>query len=178
VSVVAQQDIEYRRFSGYLDARHPQGTWFGVVTAVGDATGSLLALDLVFGRPTVLTLSSQIYSVESVAIRSSENVTRVARLFAVNMSGPSNLSLQHELSVTLGALALGADNALDAQDLAFLPLFLGSQRTAGTTASFSVILNNVNTISYRFEAEGYWWAARSVLPDGGPQRPPTGLYRA
>jgi len=35
----------------------------------------------------------------------------------------------------------------------------------------------VNTLAYEFEAEGYYWGARSLTANGGPQRPPSGLYR-
>ncbi len=64
------------------------------------------------------------------------------------------------------------------RDMAMLPLFLGSQRLPGITASFSMFADNVDTETYTFEAEGYRWSPRSVLVDGGPQRPPTGLYQA
>jgi len=92
------------------------------------------------------------------------------------MGGPSNLGFGHLYTIVLQLVTSEARSSAAGREMAILPLFLGSQRAAGVTASFSLLAENVDLAPYRFEAEGYRWSPRSVLVDGGPQRPPTGLY--
>jgi len=180
VSIVGQVVVESRRYSGWIDPRYPIGYWQAALSVTGDVTGGTLGIDLVF-QPAVGPnfLNSQMYSVERFSISSGGlGSATVVRLRATNMGGPSNLGFQNEYAITLELLGASLGNAGLTRDLAFLPWFLGSQRSPGTTAALSLATGNVDDVAFRLEAEGYRWSARSVLVDGGPQRPPTGLYRA
>jgi len=177
MAVIAQIVVESRRYSGWIDARYPIGYWQAALTVTGDGTGGLLAVDLVFQGAVPAFLNSQMYSVERIGLETNSSTAEAVRIVAINMAGPANLVFSHEYTITLLAQPNLAGAALGPDVLNLLPWFLGSQRTPGTTASLSVVAQNTNGRSFKFEAEGYRWSARSVLVDGGPQRPPTGLYR-
>jgi len=177
MAVVAQIVVESRRYSGWTDPRYPIGYWQAALQVNGDASGGQLAIDLVFQSAIPAFLNSQMYSVERLSITTNDAVDRDMAIKAVNMDGPSNLAFAHQYSVAMNAQDGVGRSAISGGDLTMLPWFLGSQRQAGTTASLSLVTDNVNTITFKFEAEGYRWSSRSVLVDGGPQRPPTGPYR-
>ncbi len=176
MAIVGQIAIESRRYSGWTDPRYPIGYWFAALSLTGDASGGNHAIDLLFQPSDPPRLNSQMYSVERFGVTVSSATDKIHQIAAVNMSGPSNLGFQHEYSVTIvgqnGLTKAGVNPA----SLQLLPWFLGSQRTAGISASLSLISQNLDGVIVIFEAEGYRWGARSVLVDGGPQRPPTGPY--
>ncbi len=177
MAIVGQINVESRRYSGYLDPRYPIAYWQAALSVTGNGTGGALGIDLVFQQANgPARINSQIYSVERFSIRTSDGVTRSMRVGAINLGGPANLAFSHEYVVLVSSVSGNALSAASGREMAMLPLFLGSQRQAGQTASFSLITDNVDTIVFKFEAEGYRWSPRSVLVDGGPQRPPTGLY--
>lgn len=178
MAVIGQIVVESRRYSGWIDRRYPIGYWQAALLVTGDATGGLLAVDLVFQGGVAAFLNSQMYSVERFAAETNNSTSRTVRISAVNMGGPTNLGYSHEYTVILLAQPNLAGAALAPSENNICPWFLGSQRTAGVTASLSMVAENVDGVSVKFEAEGYRWSPRSVLVDGGPQRPPTGLYRA
>jgi len=168
--------VEARRYSGWVDPRFPIGYWMAALTVTGDGTGGSLSVGLVFQGAVPAFLNSQMYSVERFAIRTSDSTSRIVRVTATNMGGPSGQTgLEHQYTVDVDGQAI-LGGAVRTESLAFLPWFLGSQRNAGTTASLSLIATNTSGVNFQFEAEGYRWSARSVLVDGGPQRPPTGPY--
>ncbi len=179
MAIVAQINVESRRFSGWLDPRYPIGYWQAALSLPGDATGGAIGIDLLFQQANgVPRLNSQMYSVERIAIRTSDNVDRVMRVSSLNMGGPSNLGFTPQYAVLVDRITGGTSAGLRPEALQLLPWFLGSQRNAGITASLSLLSDNTDGIIFTFEAEGYRWSPRSVLVDGGPQRPPTGLYKA
>jgi len=178
MSIVAQIVVESRRYSGWIDPRYPIGYWQAALALTGDATGGVIGIDLVFQDALSARLNSQMYSVERFMARTSDGVTRTAQLQAVNMGGPSNEGFSHEYALFLTPYTGFGGASLRGETMPTLPWFLGSQRTPGITASLSFVSDNTDTIIFKFEAEGYRWGARSVLVDGGPQRPPTGPYRA
>lgn len=178
MAVIQQIVVESRRYSGWIDPRYPIGYWQAALSVTGDATGGDLAIDLVFQGAEPPFLNSQLYSVERLSVSSSEATSRAAMVLAVNMGGPANQGFLHRYMFTLQGTNFATRSAGRAEQFGGLvPWFLGSQRTAGITASLSIGLGNINGVTYEFEAEGYRWSPRSVLVDGGPQRPPTGLYQ-
>lgn len=177
MALVGQIVVESRRYSGWVDPRFPIGFWQAALSVTGDATGGLLAIDLVFQSAFPVFLNSQMYSVERLGVVILDGVSRSVNVEAVNMAGPANQPFLQRYSFNTDVTTGLGRTSIRANQLGILPWFLGSQREAGTTASLSLVTDNVDTIAYTFEAEGYRWSARSVLIDGGPQRPPTGLYR-
>ncbi len=179
MTVVVQQVVEGRRYSGWLDPRYPIGYWQAAKSLLGDASGGTLAIDLLFQTANgPERLNSQMYSVERFSTTGSTPSGRDMIIKAVNMGGPANQGFKQEYFVNTDGLVATNGSALLARDIVIVPWFLGSQRIAGTVASLSIIVANPDGVTIDFEAEGYVWSPRSVLVDGGPQRPPTGLYRA
>lgn len=176
MAIAAQIEVESRRYSGWIDPRYPIGYWQAALDLTGDATGGNLGIDLLFQSALNPRLNSQMYSVERFSIRSSDTTSRIMRISAVNMSGPANLGFSHEYSVFIDNITGIAASAVRAESTTIVPWFLGSQRIAGISASVSLLAQNIDLVSFRLEAEGYRWSPRSVLVDGGPQRPPTGPY--
>ena len=176
MAVVGQIVVESRRYSGWTDPRYPVGYWQAALVVTGDATGGNLGIDLVFQGVLTPLLNSQMYSVERMGITTDASLDRDMRVSAVNMGGPTNLGFSHQYTILVGGQSAASGSAIRGDQLTILPWFLGSQRTAGVTASLSILTPNVDTLIVKFEAEGYRWSARSVLVDGGPQRPPTGPY--
>jgi len=178
VTVVGSIVVESRRYSGWLDPRYPIGYWQAVLTVTGDATGGLIGVNLVFQEATTPRLNSQMYSVERLGITRAASTDHVFSVAATNMAGPANEGfIQQYIYRTLGRSG-GGSSAIEASQLTNLPWFIGSQRAVGITASLALVGANSDLVDVTFEAEGYRWSPRSVLIDGGPQRPPTGLYRA
>jgi len=178
VSVATEQPVELRRFSGYDDPRYPSGSWHVRVLALGDATGGTITLGAILALAGSPALSSLIFSLEQHALSTTVGTTRFYRLFTDNMSGPSNAALVVDYVEQVVGVGGVARAATAGSTLVREPLFLGSQRFQGITSALRVAIVNDDAIVHLFTAQGYYWTARSVLVDGGPQRPPTGLYRA
>lgn len=178
MSVVAQQAVEYRRFSGYLDSRFPMGTWHARVLGVGDASGGTITLDAILALSTQRALNSTIFSLEQHDLSRSDGNAGNYRLFTANASGPSNAALVLDRVGTMIGVGSVTRSALQLADSGWLPIFIGSQRFQGITFRISIALPNADSPTFIATFQGYYWSARSVLVDGGPQRPPTGLYRA
>jgi len=173
VSVLNSLPAEYRRFNGYTDPRYPEGFWFGRVAVTGDATGGVAALTIQFN--TDLTrVSSRIFSLEQLSVFSDETNNRNLSLSVGELGGPTGVQLRGFYQMLMVTFVNG--NALF--ETPFLPLFLGAQNRVGLASFVAVTGANVDTVVMDFEAQGYWWGPRSILAEGGPQRPPTGLYRA
>lgn len=138
-----------------------------------------MLLNLIFSEATP-AVNSRIFSLEQLALLSVGDTTgRNWTMFTDNLGldGPAALTNRTNLETVANTVAVNV--ALDAKALVFLPLFLGSMRVPLIQTRLGVTsLNPGAGIDYRFEAQGYWWGSRSVLADGGPQRPPTGLYKA
>jgi len=177
MSVIGAIPVEYQRFSGYRDFRYPEGFWFASVSAVGDASGGTVNLQLTFAA-AINVRNSRLYSVEQLSTDSSLTVAAVPRLQSTNMAGPSTGTLAHRYVLNCPLSEVTNAPATDPASLLMLPLFLGAQRGLNLAAHLNLTYANVNTILFVFEAQGYWWGPRSILVDGGPQRPPSGLYRA
>jgi len=174
---VGQILVESRRYSGWLDPRYPIGYWQGVLAVTGNLSGGQIGIDLLFQTAFPALKNSQMYSVERFAITSTENADRVVRLDVVNMGGPGTGFTQRYAIQLLSTEGVSGATQGDAAAMNLVPWFLGSQGIAGTSASLSLLTLNIDGVTFTLEAEGYRWSARSVLADGGPQRPPTGLYR-
>ena len=179
MTIVGTIQVESRRFSGWTDPRYPIGFWQAALVLTGDASGGTLSIELIFQTANgPERLNSQMYSVERFSATTTDDATKEARIAALNMGGPANVGFSNAYNIRLQNHSIaGAGSSVNGDELVLCPWFLGSQRLPGIVANLSLALPNINSEINKFEAEGYRWSARSVLVDGGPQRPPTGLYR-
>ncbi len=174
MSVLNSQPVEYQRFNGYIERALPEGWWHGAVRGTGDGTGGTNNLALQFNQVGTV-LSSRIFSLEQLAIYSGVAGALSGRLEQINLSSPESGDFRGIYTLNLGAHTEGT--ALRGSDLAFLPLFLGSQRDSALVASLAFVIANTDGGLVTLEAQGYWWGARSVSESGGPRRAPSGVYR-
>lgn len=175
MAVVFSETVAYRRFNGYSDPRMPEGMWFAVGGGAGDATGGLFSIQLIFSLTTQPQLSSRLFSLEQFYIDKTDATIVDWRLRTENMDGPPNFAMRNTFRIRTTNAGTISSN-LDPVSTTMLPLFLGSQRIAGILAHLAISGTNVNLAVREFGAQGYWWGPRSVLADGGPSRPASGLY--
>jgi len=161
-------------WGGYNDPSLPIGVWFGRVSVVGNGTGGLSTLSLEFQPAGASTLDSNLYSLEQIAGFANAAFT----IAAINLGINPTLSVMgdtgQEWSVTVGG-PLTADSVGFNQ---LLPkgLFLGAQVALGYKSGLDIVATNTNAVTHRFTAMGYLWSSRSRSVQGGPQRPPSGLF--
>ena len=179
MSTLGTIQVAYRRFNGYRDPRYPEGQWVGSVTVSGDGSGGTTTGSLVFAEATDVAINSRIYSLEELGLSIDATSDTEGRISTDNLGSGGPAAFQHRFSVELTAVANLTTVQIAAGQLTMLPLFLGAMRVLSVqTRILAGIVNPGVGDDMRFEAAGYWWGSRSVLADGGPQRPPTGLYRA
>ena len=179
MSVTGDIDVAYRRFSGYLDPRYPEGQWLGSVTVSGDGSGGTLTGSIIFARATESRLNSRIYSLEEIGASISGTDTQdQIRISTDNLGRDGPAAFQHRFVLLLSEGGTGTIQIFP-RDLALLPILLGAMRVPlVNTRILATMINPGVGDDFRFEAAGYWWGSRSVLVDGGPQRPPQGIYPA
>ncbi len=180
MSVTGSSPVAYRRFNGWQDPALPEGTWLGSVTVSGDASGGTVTASLDFAEATEARLNSRMFSLEELGLSvnavGADQDTRVA---TDNLGRDGPAAFQHRFELLLANLSSTDTAQLLATQLGFLPLWLGAMRVPLVRSRiFSTGVNPTVGSDWRFEAAGYWWGSRSILVDGGPKRPPNGLYRA
>ncbi len=178
MTVSGDSPVAFRRFSGYTDPRYPQGQWLGSVTVSGDASGGSVNASLLFSEATP-ALNSQFFTLEELGLSlSGTSSTTTARIQTDNLGRDGPAAFQHRMHVNLTGVTAIDTVQLTPRDLSMLPLVLGAMRVVAIQTRMTARITNPGVgDDLRFEAAGYWWGSRSILVDGGPQRPPTGLYR-
>lgn len=178
MTVASAVIVQFQRYSGYRDPRLPMGTWFGFDFVTGDASGGFAAAAISFQDPSTLRLSSALISVEEVSLGHNQGADIIPFLQAVNFSGPTDVPLDHSIAIEVNDTGVAGESHQLARSGGrnFLPWFLGSQRVPTVAASLVATFVNVDTRIFHIQAQGYWWDARSVLIDGGPQRPVSSLF--
>ncbi len=179
MSTTGESQVAYRRFSGYTDPRYPEGQWVGSVTVSGDGSGGTTTASLIFAPATAARLNSRMFSLEELGVSVDGTSSATGRLSTDNLGLDGPASLQHRLAFSLTATGQGSTLQPDAEEFSFLPLYLGAMRLALVNTRILFVMSNPGVgDDLRLEGAGYWWGPRSILVDGGAQRPPTGLYVA
>lgn len=172
MATIARVDVLARGFSGFPEPQHPSGYYRVDGVMIGDASGgdSVLAFD--FALSSSLR-NSQFYSLEDVRLTSFQSNSGTLEMAVVNLDSPVTSRFALEMKATLA----GFTSLLTDQLEGIRGLFLGRQDTPSANASVTFTINNTDTILTRVMIAGYIWGARSANLSGGPQRPPTGVYR-
>lgn len=175
MAVITVFDIEYRKFSGWDEPQFPSGFWRGGGLSLGDATGGDNTVQINFATGGS-QFNSQYYSLEQLMVN-------VPGTGGVNVGIQiSNLDLfpgitSYNYTVILDGNEGNTESLAGRELPGFRGLWLGQQFTPNSSAAISFSLDNTNAEIFLVAAQGYVWGARSTGVPGGPQRPPTGLYR-
>lgn len=178
MSLTAAFDVITRPYSGYADPTLPIAAYIAQGVQTGDGSGGFLNLQFLFQLAAARDVSN-LYNLEQFAVFSDQGVTIGANLDTVAMDhtgGPTVAFLQRwNLLLTFAGLGLGV--AAPLSDQGALPLWLGRPQT-GVDAGVQFQFVNSPGDNFTAVIQGFIWGPRSVLADGGPQRPPSGYFRS
>lgn len=172
MAVEQRKAVEYRGFSGFEEPQFPTGYHRTEGAMIGDGTGGDQVLLFDFALATEQR-NSQYYSLEELSITRFNSGSVTAEMEVVNFD--SSVTTRYSLVLTPNQVAFACLRIDDAQQIH--GLFLGRQASPSGNMSVSFSHDNTDTILTRVLIGGYVWSARSTNVPGGPQRPPTGLYR-
>lgn len=176
MSVEATDQIRERNYSLSTDQPGgPIGAWFGNIGVTGDGSSNTARMHLSFGR--ALRQGGLLYSLEQFHVAADEGRNQSVVIETQNMDSPGPSDSQYIFKMLfLGPLVR---TILDAGSYAgLLPWFLGSPGAGSGLPVLAAVLENTNTVVYRFSAQGYIWSQKARSAPGGPVRPVGGLYRA
>lgn len=172
MSVLAELASRRRAFPGYQDPRYPLYIWVGQTVVVGDATGGTRVASIILATglgPKV----SLLWSLEQLSVLDSDNVSKNSDL---TFSGMDELL---GTQITKLTIVDGITTAsLSPRETPSLPLYMGAHADQSIAAALTLTTTNVDAAVLVLAAQGYVWGSRSRSIPGGPQRPPTGLFRA
>jgi len=173
MSIINQHTVGILPYRGYDDLGLPIGSWFGRGASTGDASGGdhTIQFDFAFaGQPR----NSQLYSLEQIFWIVSGSGAFVGRLLVSNFDQGIEGSMQYSLN----AVANEAGNAaLIGRDVVgFKGIWLGQQAVKASGMSIGITIDNTDTQIQVAGIRGYVWSQRSTNAEGGPQRPPNGLF--
>lgn len=174
MAIIAIADVVSRKFSGYEDPRYPSGFWVGAGQVTGDASGGDSTLQLNFNPATSL-FNSQYYSIEQFMISIIANANFLVDMLIANFDLFTPITGQRYTIPVIGSEASIANIDL-LQHKGMRGLFLGQASNTDTAQSLSFIIDNTTNEVMNVFVQGYIWGVRSTMVEGGPQRPPTGLY--
>lgn len=176
MSVATNFRTEVRPYSGYDAPALPVGAWIAQGVITGDASGGASQMNFLFqfgNNP----LNSQLYSLEQFTAESNSANTEQGDFETINMD---RLTSQLVLPVTRQAFTITADAIGSAVaslgDMAGLPFWLGGPNVANLECGLRFQFQNTNTRVHTVSCQGYIWGPRSMLAEGGPQRPLNGFF--
>lgn len=181
MAVFSTVKVRRTRFQGFTDPRLPIGSWFAQQSALGDATGGANLLAFVFSAST--SRDYNLYNIERLT-GSIDPLVGPSELAAAMLSA-QNMSQDIDVTDTFHSLGLSfSDNgvgvtprqSLRGDSLGFLPMWLGAKGIQSIESRAQVEIENVLGRAIAMRLEGYIWSTRSVMSDGGPQRPLGGRF--
>lgn len=157
-----------RQWNGYAGPQLPNGTWFGSIAALGDASGGFIDASLLFGAARSLGVSLEGFQVESTEIVTSSTGT-IATAGIDSTKQPTS-------PMNLGAISMndvtGSFGRHILNNVGFRMGYLGRLESAPRVSCFLTNIGAGETLF--FWAYGYTWDAEAMSL--GPRRPPDGTY--
>ncbi len=175
MAVSVEGPIFIRPYRGFDNPALPVAHWMAAEFLLGDLTGGSADFTIFF-KPGGQPLSGRLFNLEELLFSSSINTEPPVSLQTIGMDrfnallGPSTWDQSFQLQQ--GNFESTQPATLS---LAF-PAFLGAAVSVPTAAALQATVANTNGNFNRLRAMGYIWEARSLLAEGGPQRPATSLY--
>lgn len=171
--------VDIRRFSGYSNPALPIASYISQGGSVGDASGGSVFQNLLFRLGSEPDVSrSLMYNLEQLSADISANTAEDVLFRTLNMGQLAPNRPESPQKWILSLRNDGVDEgAANIAHIAGLPLWLGSPNAGGSDAGIRWEWDNIDLRLYAVTIQGYIWGPRSVLADGGPQRPPNGMFR-
>lgn len=172
MSVEADIDVVRLPYNGWVEPALPVGQWQAQGQLSGDASGGFSVINVIFARVQAAP-NEQLYNIEQMNVRNNGTTTDRGIMNVINMWAVDGGS------TTFGIPLIAADTSgglqLDVSGLN-LPIWLSSQQDNVSQAECEFVFDNVNGIVNRITMQGYVWNPRSILAEGGPQRPLGALW--
>ena len=178
MTVFADFRLDIRPYSGYDNPALPVGAWIAQGSLVGDASGGLAIMNFRIhadGDPQI----SELFNLEQIAFDTTGTASQAVILIARNMDSlaPNRPAFDQRWAFNTLPVAGVSFTALRLDRATILPIWLGGTNPNEGSADIRLEMNNVDGLFYLATLQGYLWGPRSVLAQGGPQRPPNGLFR-
>lgn len=170
--------VDIRPYSGYSDPSLPIAAWIAQGGAVGNASGGALTMSFLFQRDEDAQIS-ELFNLEQISFDTSTDVNRVGMLSTINMDTLAPNRPVSDQIWRIDTFGDGGPIGLSAGNLDRLlqhPLWLGAPNRVEGDSGLRVTWPNVDLLLYLVTLQGYMWGPRSVLANGGPQRPVGGLF--
>lgn len=174
MAVLAEAKVFREPYQGWEEPQFPVGMWKGQASVIGDATGGLSVLSLIF-QPATGQRTADLYSLDEYWVRNFENAGRNWVIDTTNF-GILDLPASGAMGLffVLESAGNGVDEAASRPRDSLKHWWLGRQVNPLVATSLRANSQNVNLITNTFSARGYIWSVRSATVPGGPQRPPQG----
>lgn len=178
MTILSDVPIRRLQYRGYDDPALPVGIWWVTGVVVGDASGGTAQV-----RGTLKeegdAVSGNMWNLEQVMAFTSDATPLAIFITAAGLSPSRELpgvdAIYQGILDTTGA---GLGNTALGNAMHRLPIWLGAVRGGAdvrATIGFG-ITNPTASDSLAVSAMGYIWDPRSILVDGGPQRPERSLF--
>lgn len=179
MSVTLNLPVRRLPFRGYDDPSLPSGIWWGAGSIVGDASGGTALIRFNF-KTEAQPVSGDQWNVERVSAFSGPGTSGIGMtMIPVGLSPSRSFPGAEPLyRFALSGQGSGLNQSALGEDHPLMPVFLGATRGGADTLSAVgfTISNPTATDSFSVTAMGYIWEARSILANGGLNRPPHGLF--
>ena len=175
MSVGGDFRVDIRPYSGFTDPSLPIAAWIAQAGIAGDASGGLMIMDFDFQTDTE-PLTSELFNLEQFSFDLSVATDREGTIETRNMD---NLALNRPASPQKWKFRCdqAATGIAALQDVANqLPWWFGSPNRDEGASGIRILMANIDLLLYAATLQGYVWGPRSVLAEGGPQRPLRGLF--
>lgn len=163
-----------RPFAGYTAPSLPEAIWVASSSVVGDGSGGVREVRIVL-QAAGQARSGNMFSLEQLTLRETNLSGTNYLVETVNMDTIGKLVGQAGYMQTLGLTNLVDGSANVAQGKTALPLFLGAPFATGI-AVVAFRSDNISGQTLSAFAQGYIWGPRSLLAEGGPQRPANSIF--
>ncbi len=177
MSIVEVTPIQYRKFSGWEEPQFPSGYWIANARVTGDGTAGDMLVQANFSEASGLR-NSQYYSLEEISLSIAQAASETVRMAIVNFDLGAGVVNSRQYTLVLVVDQILSASLEPDRIGALLGTFLGDQISPNTAMAITMGLDNVSGVPMDLFMGGYVWSARSTNVPGGPQRPPTGLYRS
>jgi len=179
MSVFVTTRVDIRPYSGYSDPSLPIAAWISQGTVTGDVTGGSVFITMIFELDETDFRLSQLYNLEQFSM---DHDAPSAFAGLMTTRAMDRLSPQRDAAEQRWGLVGVTDGANQAavgiDALAGLPIWLGSpNEDFSVDSGLRFETPNVDARVVNVTAQGYVWGPRSVLAEGGPQRPANGFFR-